>query len=453
MGRPSISKQATSVISNGIGRRRKKASIGIHNLDVIKPPVKYTVVGSDHAFVPLGGGSGKSMAVKRIIEETQTGQEYGHLLPKGMGYPVIIDSKGMTLSFPPVINSEATKVDSGSRNLFVEVTATDKKAADDMLALFAITLADAGFEIRSVTVNEQGRRRDTPEMAPAKMSVDAAYVNETIGLELSPAQMVTCLKKCRLDARARIAKGNNKKTNATITCSIPRYRTDIFHPIDLVEEVAIGYGLYNIEPTFPYSPSAGQRSSLSTYLDVVRGAMTGLGMIEALTFSLSSRDVQYELAGRTAEAEPLAVEGSKSAEHDILRDSIVPSLLQSLAKNVHEEYPQRLFEIGKVFSISRKAGKINESWHIAAVIAHGEADYTEIKSALQALLGAFGIQAASAKASQDPLYISGRCAAVMYKDRQIGTVGEVTPLAIDNFRLRVPVAAFEIDLSSLLSHE
>jgi phenylalanyl-tRNA synthetase beta chain len=82
--------------------------------------------------------------------------------------------------------------------------------------------------------------------------------------------------------------------------------------------------------------------------------MAGLGMIEAFNFSLSSRQVQYELAGRTPEGVVLGVDGSKSAEHDILRDSLVPSLLQSLAKNVHEEYPQKLFEIERQLLIKKR---------------------------------------------------------------------------------------------------
>jgi phenylalanyl-tRNA synthetase beta chain len=422
-------------LHNGPGRRRKKASIGIHNLDVVKGPLRYTLVGAGHSFIPLG--SDKEMTVKQVLQDAPTGREYGHLLDKK--YPAIIDAKGTTLSFPPIINGEATEVDVKCRSLLVEVTATDNRTADDVLAVVAVTLADAGFEIRSVSIIS-GARRDTPDMKPAKMSVDAGYVNATLGLELSPAQMATCLKRCRLDAKA----AKNR-----ITCIIPRYRTDIFHPVDLAEEVAIGYGLYNIEPTFPASHSSGQRSETSRQFDAARGVMTGLGMMEALNFSLSSRQVQYDLAGRAPEGEILAVDGSKSAEHDILRDSLVPSLLQTLARNVHEEYPQRLFEIGKVF---KKTGTIEESWRIAAVIAHGTADYTEIKSAAAALLkSGFGTGVIT-KAAASPLFVKGRCAEIRVesKSEPVGMIGEVTPLATDNFKLRVPVAAFEIDLSALL---
>jgi phenylalanyl-tRNA synthetase beta chain len=421
-------------LHNGVGRRRKKASIGIHNLDAIKFPVKYTTANGRHAFVPLDGL--QEQTIDQILQDTETGRAYGHLVA-GQKFPIIIDNAGTILSLPPIINGNATKVDTKCRNLFVEVTATDKKAADDVLAIIAVTLADAGFAIKTVTIAD-GRKEETPDAKPKKISVDVGYINDILGLDLTPKQIVDCLRKSRVDARA----GGNK-----IICTVPRYRTDITHEIDLAEEVAIGYGVYGIAPNFPVSATSGQRSTMSSYFAAIRQTMIGLGMLESASFSLTSRDVQYALCGRP-ENEPLAVDGTKSIEHEVLRDSLVPSLLQSLSRNVHEEYPQRLFEIGKTFH--RQEGKIVEKWKVAAVVAHGEAGYTEIKSAMQALLSSGFGMSATTKASEDPLYIKGRCASIT-TDKAVGTIGEVTPLAIDNFKLRVPVAAFEIDLSELLS--
>lgn len=421
-------------LHNGVGRRRKKASIGIHNLDAIKFPVKYATASGDAAFVPLDGS--QEQTIKQILQDTETGRAYGHLV-SGPKYPIITDSAGTVLSLPPIINGDATKVDVKCRNLFVEVTATDKKAADDVLAVIAITLADAGFSIKTVTIAD-GKKEETPDARPRKISVDVGYVNDTLGLNLAVKEIVSCLKKSRLDACA---------SGSRITCTVPRYRTDITHEIDLAEEVAIGYGIYDIAPNFPVSPTSGQHSVMSSYFAAIRQAMTGLGMLESFNFSLTSRDVQYALCGRP-EAEVLAVDGTKSIEHEVLRSSLVPSLLQSLSRNVHEEYPQRLFEIGKTFH--RQQGKIVEKWHMAAIVAHGDAGYTEIKSAMQALLASGFGMSASTKASEDPLYIKGRCAAIT-TNKPVGTIGEITPLAIDNFKLRVPVAAFEIDLSELLS--
>lgn len=428
-------------LNNGVGRRRKKASIGIHNLDAINFPVRYTTVDEKHVLSPLN--SDTELSIGQILSDHGMGITYGGLLSNFDKYPVFIDDSNFTLSFPPIINSNATKVDVTCRNLFVEVTATDEKAADDVLAIIAVTLFDAGFQIKTVTITEDGKRKETPDLTTRKMSLDIGYVNDILGLDLTAEEIAVCLKKSRLDAKAL---GTKK-----IACTIPRYRTDIMHKIDLAEEVAIGYGIYRMEPTFPESPTSGQRSRLSAYLTAIRQVMIGLGMLEAFNSSLTNKGVQYSLCGRAEEDDVLAVHETKSTEHEVLRSSLVPSLLQSLSRNVHEEYPQRLFEIGKTFH--KQDNKIVERWCVAAVTAHGEANFTEIKSAMQALLfSGFGVSTdVTTRAFDSPLYTKGRCAKIFATNKDIGIIGEIRPFAIDNFKLRVPVSAFEIDLSALLT--
>jgi phenylalanyl-tRNA synthetase beta chain len=380
-------------LHNSVGRRRKKASIGIHNLDVIRFPITYKTAGGEYSFEPLGGSSEQS--IDQILKESETGKQYGYIL-EGFGrYPIIVDSAGTMLSFPPIINGNATKVDESCRNLLVEVTATDQKAAEDALAIIAVTLYDAGFEIRTVTV-DSGKKVETPQMKPKVISADIDYINSILGLALDSKEAIKCLKKSRLDAKA---------VGRKIACTIPRYRTDISHAIDIAEEVAIGYGIFNIEPAFPASPTAGS---------------------------------------------VLSVDSSKSIEHEILRDSLIPSLLQSLSRNVHEEYPQRLFEIGKTF---HKKDGIAESWNVGAVVAHADAGYTEIRSIVQALLKSCFDKDAVTKASTSPMFMEGRCAQIIVDGMVVGTVGEVTPLALENFKLRVPVAAFEINLSGIIKEK
>ena len=419
-------------LHNGVGRRRKKASVGIHNLDAIQFPITYRAVGGDYTFVPLGESSRKT--VEQVLKESETGKQYGHIISEFDKYPAITDSAGTTISLPPIINGDATRVDTKCRNLFVEVTASDQKAAEDILAIISVTLYDAGFEIRTVTVGN----KETPQMRTSQIAVDLGYINNILGLELDVKQAIACLKKSRLDAKA---KGHK------MICTIPRYRTDITHSIDIAEEVAIGYGIYNLEPTFLASPTAGHKNMLSTYFDAVRDAMTGLGMLESLNFSLTSKEVQYG-AFDFIPADILSVDGSKSIEHKILRESLVPSLLQSLSRNVHEEYPQKLFEIGKAF---RKSGTIVESWNIAALIAHGEAGYTEIKSAMQALLRTCFGKEPTTRAASCPFFMAGRSAEIIVEGKVVGIIGEVAPVALDNFKLRVPVAGFELNLSALIN--
>jgi phenylalanyl-tRNA synthetase beta chain len=421
-------------LHNGIGRKRKKASIGIHNLDVVEFPVTYKTVSSDYSFIPLDEYS--ECSIDQILKESEIGKQYGHILSEFDRYPIIVDSLGTVLSFPPIINGNATKVNEKCRNLFVEVTATDQKCAEDALAIFAVTLYDAGFEIRTVTI-DSGKKIETPQMKPKIISADMSYVNSILGLTLDRKQVTSCLKKSRLDAKA---------IGKKIVCTIPRYRTDISHSIDIAEEVAIGYGIYNLKPIFPDSQTAGKKNSLSIYFDAIRETLIGLGMIELLNFSLTSKEVQYNAFGIAAK-DVLSVDGSKSIEHEILRDSLVPSLLQSLSYNIHEQYPQRLFEIGKTF---RKEGTIIERWSIGAVVAHTDAGYTEIKSTMQALLKSCFGKDANTRASANQMFMDGRCAEVIFDGKSVGVIGEIIPCALENFKLRVPVAAFEIDLLAII---
>jgi phenylalanyl-tRNA synthetase beta chain len=423
-------------LHNGVGRNRKKASIGIHNLDVIKFPVTYKTVKGDHSFIPLDEPS--ELSINQILNDLEIGKQYGQILSAFDTYPLIEDSTGLVLSLPPIINGQSTKVNEKCRNLFVEVTATDQKTAEDMLAILAITIYEAGFEIRTVSIDSGKRKIETPQMKPRVISADIGYVDSILGLTLDAKQIISCLKKSRLDAKAVANK---------IICTIPRYRLDISHPIDISEEVAIGYGIYNLEPKFPNSLTTGKRDSLSIYLNAIRETMIGLGMIESLSFLLTSKDVQYKAFGIISKDE-LSVEGSKSKEHEILPNSLVPLLLQSLSYNIHEQYPQGLFEIGKTFV--KSYSKIEERWSISAVVAHAEASYTDIKSRMQALLrSCFGKEAIT-RASTNHMFMEGRCAEVIFDGKPIGVAGEIIPIALENFKLRVPVAAFEINLLAII---
>ena len=425
-------------LHNGLGRRRKKASIGIHDLDTIKFPITYKTVSDDFSFVPLGEIS--SNTIKQILNEFDIGRQYGHILEKSNRYPIIVDEDNNVLSFPPIINGNVTKVTPETNNLFIEITANNQKTADDILAILAITFHDTGFEIHNVSINNSGMIQFTPKMDTLSIDVDVSYINSLLGLELTKKEIVLSLKKSRLDAYAA--------DTDIITCIVPRYRTDILHAIDIVEEVAIGYGVYNLKPTMSSWNSVGQKNSLSIYFDIVRRTLSGLNMLEVVNFSLVNKESQYDLMGLKTPDNVLSVDATKSKDHEVLRESMIPSLLQSLSHNVHWQYPQKLFEIGKVF---HRDNTIKESWCLAAVIAHNNADFTEIKSIMQTFLKVAFDKDVFTQENANSFFIEGRSASVILDKRSnIGMIGEITPLAIENFKIRVPVSAFELNLSQLL---
>jgi phenylalanyl-tRNA synthetase beta chain len=433
-------------LHNGIGRRRKKASIGIHNLDQVQFPLTYTTADENFAFTPLD--KPVDCTIKQILNELDTGIEYGFIVKGAERYPIILDSKNTVLSFPPIVNSNATKITANIKNILVEVTATNKRTAEDTIAIIAMSLFDSGYEIQPVTIDDidTGKKELTPKMDLKRMQIDSSYINQVLGLNLDIHDISFCLNKSRLGTEIE------EKQNGKLACTIPRYRTDIFHQIDIVEEVAIGYGVFNFQPTLPWSKTSGAKSDLTSFFNVAREILIGLGMLEILNFSLVSKKVQYELMGiRDDITKVISVNGTKSSEYEVLRDSLIPSLLQTLSHNIHQEYPQKLFEIGKVFQLSNA---LDEHWNVGVVIAHNTASYTETKSTMQELLnGCFGPKYASmvfTPAVYNSMFIQGRCANIIFNEKNIGIIGEITPVAVENFKLRVPVAAFELNMSSLL---
>lgn len=416
----------------GIGRRRKKASIGIHDLNAVSSPLRYTAVTKDHEFVPLA--MTQSITVKEILEKTSVGKEYAHILENQSKLPIIMDANNKTISFPPIINSALTTVSTTTTNLLVEVTGTDKNAVDDSLSVVATTLQNLGFTLYDVVVDS---KNSSETFKVRSMTLDPVLVNQILGLQLTVTQICNSLKKSRLDA---VPKGKK------IICNVPRFRFDILGTMDLVEEIALGYGIENLSPSLPPSISVGNKNSVTKKLDNLSHTMIGLGFTEALNSSLTSKQVLYDDTKRDS-SQIIEVAESKSQEYTVLRDSILPGLLENLSKNIHESYPQKLFETGVVFS---KGNPISETITMSCVSAHKDTSFAEIKSILQAALKTDSNIICKTSASSHPSFAKGRTADVLVGDKIVGIIGEIDKQVIENFKIRVPVSGFEIKLTGLI---
>ena len=418
----------------GIGRKRKKSSIGLHDADKISFPLTYSTRSREHKFIPLN--SNTEQTIDEILINTEVGQNYSWILDDAKNVPIIIDSEQNTISFPPIINSALTTVTPNTKNILIEVTGIDKEAAEDMLSVVVSILQTAGFEFTELKIT--GNKNSTPQLKNKTIIYDTKFTSEILGIEMSTSNMVTCLKKCRLDASVK-----GKK----ITCTIPRYRFDIFGPMDLVEEIALGYGIANIEPKLSPSTTIGQKNDVTIKTGLISKTAIGLGFLEAMNSSLTSKKTLYEMTKRNS-SEIMSVLDSKSQEHTILRDSLLPSLLENLSKNIHESYPQKLFETGVVFS---KGKPIDESINLGVVIAYKDTNYSEIKAIMQSILKTnFKIDSQTKTSKNQELFIEGKHADIFVDDKKIGEIGEISTEILENFRIRTSVAGFEIKLSGLI---
>jgi len=424
-----------------VGRDRKKASIGVHNLDAVEPPFSYvTCAPNEIKFVPLD--KTEEMTPQEVLEKHEKGMAYKSEVDWASRYPLIVDRKGQVLSFPPIINGELTRVVEDTRNLFIDVTGTELNAISRSLNVLVTALADMGGTIESVPVEYPDQVLVTPDLNPQKMKLHVDYSNERLGLNFSEAQTIEALQKSRLDAK-KVEKG-------VLDVTIPAYRTDILHEIDLVEEVAIGYGYYNLTPTIPATVTTGKQHRVSEVAADVRQIMVGLGFVEALNFVLTNEVDHYQKMRRKPEG-LVTLANPVSTEYSIIRNDLLPSLMKNLADSKHHVFPQRMFEVSDVIKLDDDSETYTERRiHAAAVSSHPTANFTEIKSILESLLMNLGFKNWTIKETNHPSFLQGRAATASLGNMELGVVGEIHPEVLNNFELENPTGAFEIDLQKIL---
>jgi phenylalanyl-tRNA synthetase beta chain len=324
-------------------------------------------------------------------------------------------------------------VTSRTKNLFIDVTSTDRKAGDDVLAVVATTLSEAGGKLGSVQIKHPERPRVTPDLMPTELPLDANLVRATLGMDLTQREILNSLARSRLGVKGKKA-----------LC--PRYRIDLLHPVDIAEEVALGYGIDRIKPVYPPSNRPGLFNAFEEFLDSVATIMAGSGMIELMTFELTDEKSLYSKFGRSSSAR-IKVQNPRSIEHSALRDALLPTLMAALSGNVKSDYPQRVFEVGRVFARTKHG--VSESWHLGCLVAHSHSSYTEAKMYLESACRTIIGKEATTPEETHWAFASGRCAGVSLGDAQLGYVGEVKPESIEAFGLGVPVSGFEVDLTQL----
>ena len=132
-----------------LGRKRKKVSIGIHDLSKLEGPFSYdTCSPHEPAFVPLQ--KDYEMTPQEILEEHPKGIEYAHLLSEFNKYPIIKDSNDEVVSLPPIINGAFTTITEDSTDVLIDVTGLDDNAVESCLNIVAAALVERGGVIEQI---------------------------------------------------------------------------------------------------------------------------------------------------------------------------------------------------------------------------------------------------------------------------------------------------------------
>ncbi len=413
------------------GRNRSKVAIGIHNLDKISFPLKYLAVNRDFSFIPLE--MSEKRTVKQILEEMPKGMDYAQILEGKPLVPMIVDATGQVLSFPPIINSEHTKVTPDTKNLFVDVTGTNKTAVDQALNMVVTAFYERDASIVETTVENES----FPNLEYKKITLPLNYINKMLGVTLTAEQSANFLEKMRFEAIV--------ENPQTLTVGVPPYRTDIMHAIDLVEDIAVAYGIENFDSEIPNVPGIGQENELEIFSRKLRQAMIGFGCQETITFILSNKEMLFEKMNAPV-SEVIEIENPLTVDYCVCRNTLASSLMDVLSRNKHNKYPQKIYEVGDCIIPEENRGKTARK--CAVLLAEATADFSSIKSVVESIFSLFPAKLELKKTS-NPTFINGRAVNISLNGKAIGIMGEVHPQVLENFEIDMPVALLEFDVEEL----
>ena len=411
-----------------VGRGRSKVAIGIHDLDMVRPPFRYIASPRSRKFVPLDYP--EEMTMDEILVKHPKGRDYAKIVRDFPLFPLILDKDDRVLSFPPIINGERTRVTIDTKNILLDTTGTDKRAVGVAVNIICTAMYEAGAKIESVRIDGV----ETPTLAPSERTVSVKECSRLIGIELTASTMAELLRKMRFGAEPV---GYDK-----VKVQVPCYRADIMHDWDLFEDIAIAYGYDRIQDLMPKTFTVGKPHPVQINAALAREAFCGIGYLEVMPFTLTNEGVLYRNMQREEKQGVLHVMHPISIENTVVRTDLLPLLLEFLTLNKPRELPQRLFTVGDVVDSCLTYQQA------AGVSTHPDADFSEAYAAADALLHELSIEYTVSE-STDPAFIEGRRADIIVAGRKIGVFGEINPAVLNAFDLEHSVAAFEFDLRAV----
>lgn len=440
--------QSQEKLCSNFGRKRKTIAMGIYRSDLIKYPVHYRGADPDAtSFIPLG--MDKELTLRQICTEHQKGKEYGPIVSGHKLFPFLHDDNNDVLSFPPVINSDRIgAVEVGDENLFLELSGMDLKDLLLAASIMACDMSDMGFEILPVKVvlGEQtqfGSEITVPYYFQEPISCSMAQIHKTLGTDMSSEEVILALKRMGIYA---ICDGD------VIYATVPEYRNDFLHSVDLVEDVMIGYGLHNFEPEMPQDFTVGRLSVTEEMGRKVKDLMVGLGFQEMMYNYLGSKREYVDNMSYPQE-KCIFISNPMSENYEVVRPSIIPSLLESESVSGHSPFPHKIFEVGKVAfrDASDNSGTTTRNC-LGFLASDSVMGFNDVSSLVNTLCYYLGKEFTLAALEGDGRFIEGRCARVMIGQNEVGVFGEIHPQVLENWGSTMPTIACEIDLDLVMAN-
>ncbi|THH02408.1 hypothetical protein EW026_g419 [Hermanssonia centrifuga] len=445
-------------LHQNICRRRQFVAIGTHDLDTLEPPFSYEArPPKDIKFVPLSKTEIFTAEELMVAYESEKHlAKYLPIIKDSPVYPIIYDSTGKVASMPPIINSEHSKITLNTRNIFIDVTATDETKIEPCKVIYP-----------------DGTTRITPDLTYHPMTAHASYVNSCTGLSVDSSELAKLLERMTLTASL------DPDDADAVAVQVPPTRPDIMHECDLMEDAAIAYGFNNLPDTFPPTSTVAQPLELSKLSDIVRREWALAGFVEVLPLILCSHEENFDWLNRKDDGNlAVRIANPKTLEFQVVRTSLLQGLLKTVRENRSHALPIRIFESSDVvFKDRKRERQAKNVRHAAALWCNKTAGFEVVHGMLDRAMQMLDVPRIEStdkksptgyyiKERDDPTFFPGRAATIYYRrpsashsglahiqrvlsitdDEEIGVLGILHPSVLEKFEITYPCSAVEFTL-------
>jgi phenylalanyl-tRNA synthetase beta chain len=456
-------------LHQNLARQRTLVSIGTHDIDTVKGPFTYEALKPEEIeFIPLN--QTKKMNAKELMEFYEKDKHLGrflHIIRDSPVYPVIYDANRTVLSLPPIINGNHSKITLDTKNVLIEITATDKTKVEIVNHMLIAMFAGYAESIEPIKIfsDHNNESRISPDLSPREWKAEVDYLNNVTGLDLSPEEISKLLSKMGHDVTP------SKTDKNILDVSVPITRADILHQADIMEDYSIAYGFNKLPRVYPNKTAAVSAPlPINKLADIVRLETASAGWTEVMPLILCSHEENFEWLNRVDDGKTaIKLANPKTAEYQLVRTSLLPGLLKTINSNKHHSVPMKIFEVSDVgFKDETQERKSRNERHFAAAIMGKTSGFEQVHGLMDRLMLMLrskfttredGLKNAALEGYwieevEDKTFLPGHAASIKInlagKHHTIGVFGILHPSVLHKFELPYPVSTVEFNLEVFL---
>ena len=308
---------------------------------------------------------------------------------------------------------------------------------------------------------------DTYVEPPEDVTIELkpGYARQLSGLDLTGDEMAAYLERLEFKVEPY---GDH------LMVTVPDHRMDIEGAHDLVEEICRMVGYENIPSTIIADALPPQRGNPDLEREEqVRDILVQLGLQEVISYRLTSIEREARLIPTDSEVPTddrpyVTLTNPISIDRVVMRHSVLSSLLEIVANNSRFQQRLSLFEIGHIY-LDREEDVLPDELARLSIALTGPRDadhwregnpaegmdFYDLKGVLEGLLAALHLDVRY-EAVDHPTYRPGRTARIWLGETQLGIMGELHPLVVEGYGVRIdrdqPLLVADLDLDTILSH-